>query len=76
MAPHRNDTAAPAAPASHDTAELAEMVTTLARVLARMCVNSSRAQGAARFDQIIVHEMHVATDEEARRLADWLETHP
>ena len=52
------------------------MVTTLARVLARMCVNSSRAQGAARFDQIIVHEMHVATDEEARRLADWLETHP
>jgi predicted signal transduction protein with EAL and GGDEF domain len=73
MAARSNGTAeAPAA----GIAELAGMVTTLTRVLARMCVNSSRAQGAARFDQIIVHEMHVATDEEAQRLADWLETHP
>jgi hypothetical protein len=65
-----------AAQSGHDLAELAEMVTTLTRVLARMCVNTSHAHGAARFDQIIVHELHVASDAEARRLADWLETHP
>lgn len=60
----------------HDLAELTEMVTTLTRVLARMCVQSSHAQGAARFDQIIVNEMHIATNEEAQRLTDWLESHP
>lgn len=73
MAP-RNGTAE--APAHEALAELTEMVTTLTRVLARMCVTSSRAQGAARFDQIIVHEMHIATDAEAQRLAGWLESHP
>jgi len=76
MAARRNGTAAPAAPASHDIAELAEVVTTLTRVLARMCVHSSHAQGAARFDQIMVLELHIATDAEAQRLASWLETHP
>jgi hypothetical protein len=75
MADRKPAEAAPTQP-GHDIGELAEMVTTLTRVLARMCVNSSHAIGAARFDQIIVHEMHVATDEEAQRLADWLETHP
>jgi hypothetical protein len=71
----RKPAEAPAQP-GHDLAELTEMVTTLTRVLARMCVNSSHAAGAARFDQIIVHELHVASDTEAQRLASWLETHP
>jgi hypothetical protein len=74
MAARRNGTAE--APAHEDLAELAEVVTTLTRVLARMCVQNSRAIGAARFDRIMVNEMHIATDAEAQRLAGWLETHP
>jgi hypothetical protein len=77
MAVREHKTAAPTAPAGHDDiAGLAEMITTLTRVLARMCVQTSHASGAARFDQIMVNELHIATAEEAQRLAAWLETHP
>lgn len=67
--------AATAEPTGHDLDDLEQTVTDVVRVLARLAVQSSHASGAATFDRIMVNELHIATHEEAQRLATWLETH-
>ena len=53
-----------------------QLLTVLARVVARMVVRSSVSQGAATFRQIAVMELKVATDAEATAIEAWLTSHP
>jgi hypothetical protein len=59
----------------HDTGDLEQTVTALASILARLIVRQATGQGAATFQQIATHELHVATAEDADTLVAWLTTH-
>ena len=72
MANRRGATTAPAAPATAAD----EVITVLARVLARLAVRSSASTGAATFRQIAVLELKIATDAEAAAIEAWLTAHP
>lgn len=49
-----------------------DVVSALARVVARMAVARSVSQGAASFRQIAVAELKIATDAEAAVIEQWL----
>jgi hypothetical protein len=67
---------APPAPADR-TAELEAMVTTLARLVARLAVRSAPpSQASATFRQILVVELRIAQDREVEAIERWLTEHP
>ena len=66
----------PAAATAAAAPDIEQVVTDLARVLARLAIKSSVADGAASFGQILTYELKVATEAEAGRIEAWLTSHP